>query len=103
MNVLGELLKIVGSAVAGGIVAYCVAVVLGRLSGKEARPLTGEWHSTWQTNSESDKPWLIEEVEISLAWDGSVVLESRNNNNGYRWKARGRVKHIKYVVGKWHS
>jgi len=100
---MGELLKILGSAVAGGVAAHCIPAALGRLSEKAAKPLTGAWHSSWQTNSESDKPWSTEMVRVSVARDGCVVLRSMNNDNGYEWEARGRVKHSKYIVGKWKS
>jgi hypothetical protein len=101
MDIL-EAIKLLLPPILGAVAAYYFPILIKHLNFTNRKSFTGEWHSTWQTNSESDEQWSIDKVTISYS-RGGVFLKNSENNNGYMWEARGEVNKNRFVSGTWRS
>jgi hypothetical protein len=61
-----------------------------------------DWHSSWQPTFALDLHWVTERLKIGKRF-GRVVLESRENSEGYEWRGTARILDDRFIVGEWKS
>jgi hypothetical protein len=62
----------------------------------------GDWQSTWQTNSTTQKAWATEQVHINVKW-GRWRLQNSGNDCHYEWVGKATMVGDTYIAGTWQS